>query len=101
MKVKGYLGSVELGDGMVTIRKKPGGSTVVPLEAVQGVSIVPAGVGMKAIRVAVAGGTLHGPQTAIGSHRGMAHDPYAVTFYAWKSGRFEKFASEVMKATTT
>lgn len=95
MKVKGYMGSVELADGAVTIRKRVTGTMVVPVGNIQAVSISNAGVGMKGIRFAVGGATLHGRQSMTGSHGKMAQDPYALTFRAGRVAEFEAFAAAV------
>lgn len=98
MKVKGHQGSIDFDGSVVTIKKLGAGSTSVPLATVQGASIVSAGVGMKAIRIAVAGGSIHGAQTFIGSHSQLIQDPFALTFKTWHKAKFEAFVAELIAA---
>jgi hypothetical protein len=56
------------------------GATRIPLTAIQAMSIERAGFGMKGIRFSVAGGTIAQAATALGSHKDLAQDPYALTF---------------------
>jgi hypothetical protein len=101
MKLDGHLGSVEFNGQTVIIRKKMRGEVVVPLAAVQSVSIVPAGLGMSGIRFAVAGGSLAGQSVAMGRHKDLAQDPYAVTFRNGKKAAFQDLASAVNLARFT
>jgi hypothetical protein len=95
MKVNGHLGSVEFDGQQVTIRKKLRGAVTIPLSAVQSVSLIPAGIGMSGIRFAVAGGSLAGASVAIGVHKDVAQDPYAVTFRNGKKSDFQTLASAI------
>ncbi|MCW2771084.1 MAG: hypothetical protein JWR27_2517 [Aeromicrobium sp.] len=98
MKVKGYLGSAELDGSFVTVKTKVAGSTTIPLAAIQSVSIISAGIGMKGIRFAVAGGSVAGLQSFIGSHSKLAEDPYALTFRSSRREEFEAFMRAVLTA---
>ena len=88
--VNGYLGSITFDGLAVTVRKNMRGQTRIYLPQISGISLEPAGMGMKAIRVITAGGTVHGRSMAFGSHKRLARDPQALTF---RSGRLDEFAS--------
>lgn len=92
---KGYMGEVSFDGRTVTIRKKMRGEVTLPLQAIQSVAIVPAGIGMSGIRFAIAGGTLSGDSKAIGSHRDLARDPYALTFRNKHKATFQALAAEI------
>jgi hypothetical protein len=98
MRIDGYMGSVEFDGRQVTVHKKLRGSTVVLLPHVTGISIENAGIGMRAIRVATAGGSVAGRQVALGSHQQMARDPYALTFRKKHVPEFEAFRDAVYAA---
>jgi hypothetical protein len=95
---KGHLGSVTFDGSTVRIEKKLRGTQTVPLQAVSAVSIENAGIGMRAIRLAVAGGTIAGPSDAFGSHRDFANDPFALTFRKGSLPEFEALAQEIQTA---
>lgn len=96
--VKGHMGSVEFDGTTVTIEKSMRGRQTIPLEHVTSVGIVNAGVGMRAIRFSVAGGSTAGRSVALGSHRDLASDPYALTFRKKRLGEFEELAQAVLAA---
>lgn len=98
MRIEGHFGSVEFDGRTVTVRKKLRGEVSIPLVSVQSVSIVPAGLGMSGIRFAVAGGTLAGASVALGNHKDVAQDPYALTFRNKHRGDFEGLANAVRAA---
>lgn len=92
MKVKGYMGSVELVDQRLTIHKQATGTTIVSVGDVQSVSIISAGIGMAAIRFTLTGEVAQSRQPAFGSHARLALDPLTVTF---RKGRRHEFAAFV------
>lgn len=98
MELKGYLGTVSFDGGSVRIAKKTRGTTAFAAADVTSVAIVPAGIGMKAIKFTVAGGTPAGPVKTLGTHRALAEDPYALTFRSKRSGEFEALAQQVQAA---
>lgn len=98
MEVKGYMGSVSFDGSTVTVAKKMRGSQQIPLSAVSAVAIENAGVGMRAIRFSVAGGTLRGASVVLGSHKDFANDPFALTFRKAKVSEFEALCSEIATA---
>jgi hypothetical protein len=98
MEIKGHMGSVSFDGQFVRVSKAMRGEQAIPIAAVQGVSIERAGIGMRAIRFAVAGGTLAGPSMAIGSHADLANDPYALTFRKKHEADFRAFADQVLAA---
>jgi hypothetical protein len=95
---RGHLGSVRFDGQTVTIEKKLKGRTQVPAGSVQAVTIERAGIGMRAIRFAVAGGSVAGPAVAMGSHRDAAKDPYALTFKKKALPEFEALVERVQAA---
>ena len=96
--IDGYLGSLTFDGSVVTIHKKIRGDTRVYVSQITGISFENAGVGMKGVRFATAGGTIAGRSKAFGSHKDLASDPYALTF---KSGRLDEFKqfSDAIEAT--
>lgn len=88
--IKGHMGSISFDGQTVLVEKKLRGTTRVPLKAIQSISIERAGLGMKAIRFAVAGGTESGASVALGSHKDLAQDPYALTFKSKALPQFEE-----------
>lgn len=95
--VKGYLGSVSFDGQTVVVEKKGRGKTRIPIEAVSGVLLLPAGPGMRGIKFAANGvGTTAAP--VFGSHKALANDPYALTFRSGKEAAFAALADEVEKA---
>jgi hypothetical protein len=95
---KGHLGTVSFDGSTVRIEKKMRGAQLLPLNAIGSVSIERAGIGMRAIRFSVAGGTLSGPSVALGSHTDFANDPFSLTFKKGSLAEFEAFAAEVQAA---
>jgi hypothetical protein len=98
MRIEGYMGSVEFDGQQVIVHKATRGSTAVLLRHVTGISIEHAGLGMRALRISTAGGSTAGRQVALGSHRQMARDPYAVTFRKGRTADFEAFRAAVLAA---
>jgi hypothetical protein len=96
--VSGYMGSITFDGQAVTIRKSIRGRTRIYLAQISGISLEPAGIGMKAIRVITAGGTVHGRSRALGSHKSLARDPQALTFRSGRMAEFEAFADLVENA---
>lgn len=95
---KGHLGSVTFDGQTVTVTKQVRGEVQLPVTAIQSVSIQRAGLGMRGIRFAVAGGTLARSSVALGSHRDLAKDPYALTFRKGRLEEFQALAAEVNSA---
>ena len=100
-KATGHLGSVTFDGTTVRIAKKMRGEQVIPRDAVSAVSIEPAGIGMRAIRFSVAGGTAARSSVALGSHKDLAADPFAVTFRKKALPEFEALAAEIQAARAT
>lgn len=96
--VNGHLGSVTFDGTTVRVAKKLRGEQVIPLAAVGAVSIENAGIGMRAIRFSVAGGTSAGQSIALGSHKDTANDPFALTFKKKALPEFEALASQIQQA---
>jgi hypothetical protein len=95
--VKGYLGSVSFDGQTVVVQKKGRGKTRIPIEAVAGVLLLPAGPGMRGIKFAAeGGGTTAAP--VFGSHKALANDPYALTFRSKHEASFAALAGEVERA---
>ena len=94
----GYMGSITFDGQAVTIRKNIRGQTTIYLPQISGISLEPAGVGMKAIRVITAGGTVHRRSRAFGSHKELARDPQALTFRSGRMAEFQAFAAMVEAA---
>lgn len=96
-EVQGYAGSISFDGQTVVIRKKMRGETRVPIGAVSGVAIVPAGIGMRAVKVMASGSD--GVSASVGgSHKDLAGDPYALTFRRGKAGEFEALVGEIETA---
>lgn len=89
------MGEIRFDGTNVTIAKKARGQVTFPVQSVQSVTIAPAGIGMAGIRFAIAGGTLAGPSKALGSHRDLAADPYALTFRKKRTADFEALLAQV------
>lgn len=105
MRVDTHRGSVEFDGRQVTITKKRRGSAVVPLSRLSGVIIDKAGLGVRAIRFSVAGGSHTVPSNAMAPKIGAdvaraLADPYALTFRKKHLPEFEKFRDAVLAATT-
>lgn len=99
MKVKGHLGSVAFDGQTVVIEKKLRGQTRIPLAGIQSVSLVPAGLGMRGIMFAVAGGSASsGNAQALGSHSDVAASPYGLTFKSKSAKDFEALVDEIERA---
>lgn len=82
----------------VVVTKKGRGQARVPLDGIQSISIERAGIGMRGIRFAVAGGTVAGPRKALGSHADLAQDPYALTFRTKHEPQFAALIDEIERA---
>ena len=96
--VQGHFGSIDFDGSMVRLEKKMRGTQMIPVESIAAVSIESAGVGMRAIRFSVAGGTTAGASIALGSHKDFANDPFALTFKKKLLPQFEALASEINSA---
>ena len=95
---RGHLGSVTFDGSLVRLEKKMRGTQTIPLSNVAAVSIENAGIGMRAIRFSVAGGTIAGQSVAMGSHKDFANDPFALTFKKKALPEFEALVSEINAA---
>lgn len=95
---KGHLGSVTFDGVMVRVTKKARGEQSIPLSSVAAVSIEPAGIGMRAIRFSVGGGTIAKPSKAFGSHKDLATDPFALTFRKKALPEFQELVNEIQAA---
>lgn len=98
--VKGHLGSITLDGETVLIEKKLRGTTRVPVASIQAISIERAGVGMRGVRFAVAGGTGAQASTALGVHKDLAQDPYGLTFRSKALSEFEALVAQIEAART-
>lgn len=96
--VKGHMGSVTFDGAAVHLEKKMRGTQVIPLQSIGAVSILPAGIGMRAIRFSVAGGSIGTGGLPAGTHKDLANDPNALTFKKKSLPEFEAFAAEVQAA---
>jgi len=96
--LNGYMGSVTFDGQMVTVDKKLRGQVVFPASAVTSVMIVPAGMGMRGIKFTLAGGTDARRVAAMGSHKDVASDPYALTFRKKHVGQFSALAGDIQRA---
>lgn len=94
----GHLGSVTFDGSTVRVAKKLRGEQVIPLAALGAVSIENAGIGMRAIRFSVAGGTMSGQSIAVGTHKDFANDPFALTFRKKALPEFEALVNEIQQA---
>ena len=90
--VKGYMGSVTFDGTLVVIEKKMRGQTRI--------SIDKAGIGWRAVRFSVAGGSVAHQQTAFGDRKEVAMDPNALTFRKGDLPKFEALVSEIEQART-
>lgn len=95
---KGHLGSVSFDGSSIRIEKKLRGVQTIPLQAVSAVSIERAGIGMRGIRFSVAGGSVAAASIAVGSHKDLASDPFALTFRKGSLPDFEAIAAEIQAA---
>lgn len=95
---RGHLGSIEFDGSVVRLEKKMRGTQTIPLGNVAAVSIEAAGIGMRAIRFAVAGGSIAGQSVALGSHKDFANDPFALTFKKKALPQFEALVEEINAA---
>ncbi|BBH17520.1 hypothetical protein Back2_18070 [Nocardioides baekrokdamisoli] len=96
--VKGYMGSVSFDGTTVILKKSMRGEQIIPLAGIAAVQIEAAGLGMKAIRFSVAGGSAAGTIKAMGNHKKAAEDPFALTFMVTKQAEFRALASEILTA---
>lgn len=96
--VKGHLGSVTFDGETVVIEKKLRGATRIPVDNIQSISVEKAGIGMRGVRFAVAGGSQAHNQVALGAHKDLAQDPYGLTFRTKALPEFEALVSEVEAA---
>jgi hypothetical protein len=96
--VKGYMGSVTFDGTLVIIEKKMRGQTRIPLAGIQAISIDKAGIGWRAVRFSVAGGSTAHVQTAFGDRKDSAMDPNALTFRKGDLPKFEALVTEIEQA---
>jgi hypothetical protein len=96
--VKGYMGSVTFDGTLVIIEKKMRGQTRIPLAGIQAISIDRAGIGMRAVRFSVAGGSVAHEQTAFGSGKDASTDANAVIFRKHDLPKFEALVNEIEQA---
>lgn len=96
--VKGHIGSVSFDGSVVRIEKKMRGEHAIPLSSIGAVSIVKAGVGMRAIRFSVSGGSTAKTSTFNSNHKDLATDPFALTFRKGSLAQFQAFVDEVHAA---
>lgn len=92
------MGSVSFDGKTITVEKRLRGRQLIPVDHLTSVGILNAGPGMRAIRFSVAGGSTAAPSVALGSHRDLASDPYALTFRKKHLADFEALALEVEAA---
>ncbi|GAA3510119.1 hypothetical protein GCM10022234_00400 [Aeromicrobium panaciterrae] len=96
MRLKGHLGWIEADDQYVTIGKKLlGGNTAIPIAQVEGFTFIRADIGLRAMRVMVAGTSLH---TVIRNKKQTMADPYTVMYRSGREDEFRAFADVVMAA---
>lgn len=99
MQVKGWQGSAELNGAVVTVRRWMRGSTTIPVDRITAIEIVRAGVGFRAIRFNVAGGTVEARRASpLGSYTAALRDPYSVLFRSGRLGEFEAFRDAVQRS---
>lgn len=99
--IRGYMGTVTLDGDAVIIRKWMRGETRIYLSQISGVSIEPAGIGIKAIRFITAGGVpSRRPLPLVGS-RDVANDPQALIFRSARRSEFAAFADLVNATRST
>jgi len=89
--------SVTFDGRMVIIDKTMRGQTRIPLSGIQAISIDRAGLGMRAVRFSVAGGSAAHQQTAFGD-RDVAQDPNAVIFRRAALPKFRALVDEIEQA---
>jgi len=94
--VRGHLGSIAFDGQTVIITKRAKGSTRIPVGSIQAVTLEKAGLGMRAVRFAVGGGTL--ADKARNTHKEFASDPYALTFKSKALPEFEALVQLVEAA---
>lgn len=92
------MGAITFDGETVAIEKKLRGTVRVPVASIQSVSIERAGLGMKGVRFAVAGGTEARTAVAFGSHKDLATDPYALTFRSKALPEFEALIARIEAA---
>ena len=97
---KGYMGSVTFDGTLVIIEKKMRGQTRIPLAGIQAISIDKAGIGWRAVRFSVAGGSVAHQQTAFGDRKEVAMDPNGLTFRKRRLQQFEALVDEIEQART-
>lgn len=85
------MGTLTFDGSTVVLEKKARGATRIPVGSIQAVTIEKAGIGMRAIRFAVGGGTVS--NGARNTHKEFASDPYALTFKAKAQPEFEAMVS--------
>lgn len=95
---RGHLGNVTFAGSTVRVEKKMRGAQSIPLANIGAVSIENAGIGMRAIRFSVAGGTMSGQSVALGSHKDFANDPFALTFKKKALPEFEALVDQINAA---
>lgn len=95
---RGHLGSVTFDGALVRVEKKMRGTQTIPLANIAAVSIENAGIGMRAIRFSVAGGSVAGQSVAMGSHKDFASDPFALTFKKKAMSEFEALIENINAA---
>ena len=95
---RGHLGNVTFDGSTVRVEKKMRGAQQIPIANIGAVSIENAGIGMRAIRFSVAGGTMAGQSVAYGSHKDIANDPFALTFRKKALPEFEALVEQVNAA---
>jgi len=95
---RGHLGSVTFDGSTIRVEKKMRGAQSIPLGSIGAVSIENAGIGMRAIRFSVAGGTMANQAVALGSHKDIANDPFALTFKKKALPEFEALVEEINAA---
>lgn len=98
MDIKGYRGSVGFDGQQVTISKRVQGTVTIPVAQVTAVEINRAGLGMMAIRFAVAGGPAVQRQTALGSFADALNDPYSLPFRTRRRDEFARLRDAVNAA---
>jgi hypothetical protein len=94
-ELRGYSGSISFDGHVIKITKTLRGSQSFPVNSVSGVSIANAGIGYRAIRFSVAGGSIATP--AMGFKQ-FVQDPFALAFLKKDLAAFEALQSEVLTA---
>jgi hypothetical protein len=97
-RVKGYMGSVTFDGTLVIIEKKMRGQTRIPLAGIQAISIDKAGLGWRAVRFSIAGGSTAHQQPVGGDRKEISQDPNALTFRKANLSQFEALVTEIEQA---